>query len=515
MARSRTIRRIRGFSRDHSHALLLTLVVLAMCAQTLYELVPPHLYSADLQYVKAKVVQVMEGHLLMDPVSGYQTFHPPFFHIILAPFRLIGLPWSWLLLLVSLVDISLLTFFTYRLVTDLYGRTAALCTAAALPFVIQFMGVAQPLLPTAFYFSISFYLAGLWLYLKAGKTTRRSLSVGILWGVAFLISPSWFFLIGFTFLYDLLIVRDYRRSAVTIGAFLAMMIPFVVQAWILYQQHLHTAGTFAFWRGFPGWSFWSETVPGIIAPTGRPLESPGPIIHLCLLAAFAIIVVRSRRIHWYVVVSFAAYLFTLYHFSLQYAIRMQLFFSIFVVARLARSVAASQVRTLGFAAVVGLAAYGVYDHAVVMHKRYRADNFLAEKLVRTDFVPTLQRLTEPGDFILATKSGYLYHVAAEVPVHALGAYKTLDYFQVPPRISEAFEANYQRMIWAPSYDDLRPILDSFQIEVAVFTHIDIRGNYTVKDIIRRRWPKAYDDGWVMIYQRPADDLRRPTPRPSY
>jgi hypothetical protein len=246
--------RLAKFIKRFSHELILGLLVLVIVGPTLYYRMPFVPFSPDILYVKAKVLWVLRGDIFTDPITGLVTMHPPFYHLFLAPFVAAGIDINLVMALTTVFIVALIFFFTYKIIADQYDRDTAFWTCVMLPFIYQFMGPRNILLATSYNFSIPFYLAGLWLYLDATTSKRTTVAAGVLWGLTFLISPVYVFLIGLTFLYEAIIGRRFKRFFIISGTFAVTLIPFYVQMYVVYSKGLGGAATFALWRGIRAWT---------------------------------------------------------------------------------------------------------------------------------------------------------------------------------------------------------------------------------------------------------------------
>ena len=167
---------------------LLILLILAIIGPMFYYGFPFYESSPDMAYVKAKVLQVLTGNIFTDPISGYDTLHPPMYHILIAPLKAIGLSFRVILILVSIFTVTLTIVFAYKVLVILFDRPTALLTCLLILFINYFMGCRGILLASSFYFSVPFYLAGLWLYLISEKFLKLTIISSLLWGITFFVS---------------------------------------------------------------------------------------------------------------------------------------------------------------------------------------------------------------------------------------------------------------------------------------------------------------------------------------
>ena len=89
--------------------IILIVFSLMVLGPLLYHHLPPYIFSPDIQYAKGKVLRVMEGELYNDPVTGFPTFHPPYFHCVLALLVWFGLDLDHALAIVIIFSVD-----TYR-----------------------------------------------------------------------------------------------------------------------------------------------------------------------------------------------------------------------------------------------------------------------------------------------------------------------------------------------------------------------------------------------------------------
>ncbi len=55
-----------------------------------YHGLPLYFFMPDIQFVKAKILHVMEGSLYADPATGFPTLHPPYYHLLLSFFAVLS-----------------------------------------------------------------------------------------------------------------------------------------------------------------------------------------------------------------------------------------------------------------------------------------------------------------------------------------------------------------------------------------------------------------------------------------
>ncbi len=498
--------RLAKFIKRYSHELVLSLPVLALVGPTLYYRLPSSVFSPDILYVKAKVMWVLRGAIFTDPITGLDTMHPPFYHLFLAPFAAAGIDINLVMALTSVAIVALTFFFTYKIVADQFGRDTAFWTSFLLPFIVEYMGPRNFLLATAFSFSIPFYLAGLWQYLKS-PSLRATIGAAILWGLAFLISPVYVFLIGLTFLYEAVIARRLKRFFIVTGVFAIMLIPFYTQLYVVYSKGLGGASTFALWRGIPGLAWLKSFFVEFISPTYHTPFSLPSLMHLIILVAALVIIIRKRRIHWYIPLSFLAVILTFYHFSGQYAVRIELFFSIFIVAtvisvlrqhRIAKSISIVVVLVLTSATV-----YQLQTGYILPAYRTEAPLYAGRMEVGSKLWENLDKYVPMNSFIYCDNSNYLRYIMPYYPVHTLGAYRSMEYFQLPERIADEFLHADEAAEKADRISVVDSIANEYHITTAIISRIDI--GVPLYEMLATYWKPVYSDKYFAILKKPESD----------
>jgi hypothetical protein len=489
--------------RRYWRKILLALVVLAIIMPLFYYGTPYCTSSPDICYVKAKVLHVMEGDIFADPVSGYDTLHPPLYHIFLGFFKAFGLSLDTILMLVTIFNVSLLFVFTFKIIEYVYDRAVAFLTSLLLLFIVEYMGYTGILLATSFYFSVSFYLCGLWLYLKSEKSLRLSIMASVFWGLTFFISPVYVFLLGLTFLYELLIARRYKRFLVMAAVFLVTISPYIIEAVHIYASDLWGSAVFTFWRGIPNMAWWKGLCLEFISPTkGSWLSIPSAIHILFLLLAVAAIV-RQRKVHWFIPVAALAYFLTSYHFSTQYAIRIHLFLSIFIIATALAGLKHYKINRhillLPVLVITVFSVYWHYDYISFYYEREKA-TFAPFQESGESLWANLNRHLVKGRYIFCTKDVYRYYIMTHFPAHSLGAYRTLEYFQLNSRVAEMLDNDYHAVINSADYEPIESIADKYNIETAIVSGDDWQA--PLFQVIAQLWTPVYEDEYFVIYKRP-------------
>jgi len=480
------------------------LAALAAAAPVLYFHIPLFYFSPDMQYVKAKILRVAAGELFADPISGYANFHPPFYHLFLSLFARAGVPLDSLLTAITVTNVGLIFLTAFLVLRRFFDEDAAFLATLLLPFVFQHMGPWDLFLATAFYFSVPLYLAGLWLYLAPSPTKRESTAAAVLWGAAFLVSPVYLFLIGFTFLYDLLSAGRRRRAIEMIGVFLLMLMPFFYQAYVVSQAGLAATSTFAVWRGWPDGGWFKNLALSLLAPVDGSLTN-WQIIPSLALAVLGIIGLRRIRPRLaYPVITAIAYLFTAYHFSFAYASRI-LFFLILILAASAvqwlRAVVSRRELVTVSLALFIMVGYG--DHLVRTISLYREQSpgFSTYFKAGPGLWANLSKYAKPDDCVLATDFAYRMFILPNIPVHGLLAYRSGEYFQLGADLSKRMYEAYNRLMESTDIDTIERICAQYNIRAAVASEIK-ELELPVFRTLTDHWPVVYRDVYFRIYLRP-------------
>lgn len=482
-------------------ALVLALILLA---PIIYYHAPQYYGTPDIQYVKAKVLSVSRGDLFGDPVTGRPNFHPPYYHLFLSLFTRLGMDIDVLLFLVTVVNVCLMFVLTYLVLATRFERRTAFLGTLMLPFIVLHMGQGNLALATAFYFSVPFYLAGLLLYLQSSAAGWRSAATAVLWGGAFLISPVYVFLIGFTFAHELLVRRAYRRFAVLAIVFLATISPFFIQMHAVREAGMADTSTFALWRGVPDGA-WLQALGGSFL---FPADGDRRILPAALAAIVVVLgsigLIRRRAAGAFPLVVAVAYLFTAYHFSLQYAIRVQFFLSLFLAAGALDYLGWRGIRR---AATVALASVcvilGSINHfSQTMDLIANRESHLAEyRTFGAGFWDNMDRYLIPDQYVVATAATYRYFLMPCFPAHALVAYRSGDYYQISEAAAKEMQDDYVALMGATDIATVDRLCRKYGMQAAVM-HVRYDGKFPVFRTLAANWETAYEDDYFRIYRRP-------------
>jgi hypothetical protein len=498
--------------RPWAYPLAVLAFALILLSPILYYHAPQYYGTPDVQYVKAKVLSVAAGDIFPAPVPGRPIFPPPSYPFFLSLFTRLGVNIDILLFLVSVVNVCALLVLGYFVLAMRFEKRTAFLCALMIPFIIQHMGQGNLTLATAFSFSISFYLGGLYFYFRPGTARWRLSAMAVLWGCAFLISPVYVFLIGFTFAYELIVRREYRRFWMPALVFLATITPFFVQMNAVYNAGMGGTSTFALWRGVPDGQWFKALGTSFLLPAETEKG--------WLPAALAVIVVmlgilgvtRNRSARSLLIIAGLAYVFTAYHFNPQYAQRVQFFLSLFLAAEAVEylsSLRMKRVAVISFATIcIVLGAYEHFDATKVLIKN-REDNIADYKLYGAGFWANMGKYLTPGQYVLVTDATYRYFIMPYFPAHALVAYKSGDYFQINEAVAQEMHDDYGAIMGSDDIETVERYCRKYGMRTAVM-HVRYDQKYPVFQAIEVNWTLVYEDAYFRIYQwsgaAPQSDL---------
>lgn len=487
---------------------LCLIFVLFVLSPALYNAVPLHYFSPDLQYVKGKLLYVMEGNLYDDPITGFPNMHPPIYHLFLALPTMIGIPIDTTLLLITFSNVLLIFFFVFKIIQKLFCTDTAVTSCFLFPFTMEYMGCGYLFLATALNFSIPFYLAGAYLYLTGRKTSTLTIVLSALWGLAFLITPIYIFLIGFTLLYELTIRRNLKFFFTASATLVIMLLPFFYQIYIVSSFKLFGTSAFSPWHGLPDLEFLRILGRTIITPTAHKLTEPliwtTPIVALLGLIG----VWQSRKSRDYaapvrfVVIALVSYLFTYYHFAPQYATRIYLFLSLFLIAfavTYMKQLGVKRMIRIGLIALLVIFGTIGFMNRIIYNYGYQRDSLDSFDSRRAEFSSAIEKLIPKRSFILAYSRSYRMYILPYHSVHGMKAYESGEYYQLSSEISKEFQADYEAALMCTDSGCLNPICEKYGIEYAVVHAGDFR--IPVFPYIDQDWDRIYRDPYFAIFKR--------------
>lgn len=484
--------------------LVLLLFMVLIISPVLIRLDLLYLGTPDLQYVKAKALRVATGDIFIDPVSGYPTFHPPLYHIFLAFWVKLGIPIDTILLILSLLNHCWLILLTYLIIRRVFNPDIAFFTALFIPFILCFMDRGYGFLASSFRFSLPFYLFGLWIYLKARRTLKDNIIIGILWGITFQISPVYLFIIGFIFLFELFTKKALKNVYGLIGSFGVAIIPFVIQMYVVFAADMAGSTTFAIWRGIPSLNWWREFAAYFIFPLHKDFKSLHVIPPLLITTIGIIALWRFRKVNSFPFIALVATIFTAYHFSHQYAVRIKFFFSIFLIAFTINLLLKIKLqKTLSYFLIFIFIALGILDHFRQIEHVYsmRARNY--DNYIRTgsQLWENIDSFIEAKKFILATEDTYRYFIMPFAPAQGLLAYRTGEYFQLKPKVADQMVRDYMRILDSQNIKEIEKLCNKYDINTTVMHNDELAIIPGFKNIAEN-WSLVYRDDYFYIFKRP-------------
>ena len=490
--------------RHHIKKLILAALVLVFLAPVFFYHMPLYYFSPDTLYVKAKILRVSEGDLFADPVTGFPNFHPPFYHLILSLFYRIGFSINLLLLLVTVFNSVLLFVFAYLILRVCFGSDISFYTSLTIPFIFQNLGPGQIFLATAFYFSLPFFLAGLWLHLRRSEASYQKILVPLLWGLAFLISPVYFFVIGFVFVYELLIKRDIKRFVIYTAVFLVTIIPFIYQTLTVSQSSMAGTGAFSIWRGLPDGQWFNSFFTYVLSPVdNKPLSWPVlPVI--LLIVAGVIGYIKAGKKEPFVILAAIAYLFTAYNFNSHYATRVEFLAALLIggyALQYLYRVIKSKAAYTGIIAMLVL--MGIIPHLMRNIEIYsnQVEDMPIYRQVTAGIKANLERFIRPDEFILASDRTYCDLIMPGIPAHGLLAYKTGEYYQLNSKIADEMRADYMELMGTDDTNLIEHFCRKYNIKTAVMS-LGKESEFPVFQTIDANWETVYSDFYFKIYKRP-------------
>jgi hypothetical protein len=78
----------------------------------------------------------------------------------------------------------------------------------------------------------------------------------------------------------------------------------------------------------------------------------------------------------------------------------------------------------------------------------------------------------------------------------------MEYFQLDSYLAQRLQADYHSAFKAKTYDQVLPIINKYDIRIAVFKTTKKESTMLLYGLIAERWPKVFDDGYFRIFRRP-------------
>jgi hypothetical protein len=88
-------------------------------------------------------------------------------------------------------------------------------------------------------------------------------------------------------------------------------------------------------------------------------------------------------------------------------------------------------------------------------------------------------------------------------VHTLGAYRSMEYFQLPGRIAEKFHIADESAKKAENITVVDSIADEFRITTAIISRIDV--GVPLYEMLATSWKPVYSDEYFAILKKPESD----------
>lgn len=489
--------------------ILLIVFILIFLSPVLIYQMPSYYFSPDTQYVKAKTLRIAAGDLFADPVTGFPTFHPPYYHLLLSVFTRSGIDINILMTLAIIFNSTLLILLGYLILRECFGDRIAFYAAFLIPFIFQNLGPGQIFLSTAFYFSLSFYMLGLLLYLKRNGSVVTHILTAILWGVAFLISPVYFFLIAFTFGYELILRRNIRRFIIYSLVFLIITTPFIYQYLTVSRSSLAGTGAFAVWRGLPGGEWFKTFIIYLLSPVeNKPVS--WPVLPAVALLIFGTVgYCKSKKKIHFVIIAAVAYLFTAYNFNHHYSTRIEFFVALILSGYALKHLGHIFKNKKIFAVIIiAVVCLGLTAHLVRNIEIYanQARDMVEYEKISAGLKNNLGRFVKADDFVLASERTYRDFLLADFPVHGLLAYKTGEYFQLNSKIADEMRSDYLELMGADDISLIGHFCRKYNIKIALVSQ-GVEADFPAYRTIAANWDLVYSDQFFRIYaNRPSDKI---------
>jgi hypothetical protein len=115
----------------------------------------------------------------------------------------------------------------------------------------------------------------------------------------------------------------------------------------------------------------------------------------------------------------------------------------------------------------------------------------------------LDKYVPEGSFIFCDNANYLRYIMPYYPVHTLGAYRTMEYFQLPERIAVEFVNADQEVEHAADYAVVDSIAREYNITTAIISRIDV--GVRLYEMLASHWTPVYSDEYFAILRKPEPD----------
>ncbi|MFH1699740.1 MAG: hypothetical protein ABIE07_04055 [Candidatus Zixiibacteriota bacterium] len=489
----------------YTHEIFLGLIIIVIIGPLLIFQSPPYFHTPDIQYMKAKTLAVMRGNLYDDPVTGFPSFHPPFYHLFLSGAASIGISLEIMPLFMAIINVWLLLIFSYLMLCRIFDKTTALLTSAMIPYINQYMGPGYLFLATAFYFSLPIFIAGIWIYLREKQTNLTRILTGILWGIAFIISPVYLFVIGFIFLYEIFWRRQWSKTAILIATFLVAIIPFLIQAYIIFSYQMAGTTAFSFWRGWPDPDWLKQFIGYLLYPVDGQITHWQVFITLAIFITGVMGIRKSNSIHFFIFVFLIAYLFTSYHYNVyQYGPRIFFLFGLVLTAYMIKYLRESiKLKLVAQGIIVAFVLYGIGEHLYRSfdYLENEKSNYLNYRQIGGGLKNNLPGFVMADDYILASTITYSNFIMPYIPVRTLVAHLSGEYFQLNSKLASEMLKDYNDFMASNKPELVDFICRKYNIKIAIIGGRDVNQNGF--KTIMKHWEKVYEDQTFKIYRKYA------------
>jgi len=124
-----------------------------------------------------------------------------------------------------------------------------------------------------------------------------------------------------------------------------------------------------------------------------------------------------------------------------------------------------------------------------------------EKQLRNGMLNHLFTYTRPDDFILVSSEDYRFNVMSNVPVHALRAWRSGEYYQLKTEISDQLEADYDSIMQCSDTIRLNHFCDKYDIHIALIHGPQEFLEFPAFQVVDDHWENLYGGTYFRIYRR--------------
>jgi hypothetical protein len=281
------------------------------------------------------------------------------------------------------------------------------------------------------------------------------------------------------------------------------IIPFFIQASIIYRASMMGTAAFAPWRGLPDFAWLGTMISYFFSPMDGRLTH-WQILPAAGVAVLGIVAVaRTRPAPALPIIAGLAFLFTAYHYTAQYASRVQFVLALVLAAYAIRYLTEIiRDRHISYGLVLALALFGVVDHTVRTADFYatRATHFAGYDAIVETCLPGVAPFLQPDSFVLATDQTYRDFIMPFFPVHGLVAYRSGEYYQLTTALADEMLADYEEIMGTTNLGAIDQICIKYRINIAIFRRGD--DTFPIYRAVNRVWQPVYRDDFFRVYRRP-------------